>query len=417
MGGIVRASYKLCAWALLLFACHTPAEPDPFEVRAIPSTLREPVAEVVAANNAFACELYRVVCTEPGNLITSPYSVATALSMAYAGAAGTTGEEMGRVLHVPLGASHWHEASGALLESLNRGVSLGGYELSIANRLWGQTGYSFLEGLLAILRDAYEAPLELVDFAHDPEAARRLINRWVEGQTKGRITDVMPPGVITSLTRLVLANAIFFKGTWETRFDPDRTTSGPFWVSPGRSVLVPLMHMDHRLHRYASFPTFEVLELPYRGGDLSMVLVLPSEVDGLAALEAALSATMVEEWYAALGVQRIAVVLPKWSFAATFRLAEKLSTLGMPSAFDPMAADFSGMNGQRDLFLQEIVHKAFVAVNEEGTEASAATGIAVGITSAGSTFEATHPFLFLIRDNVTGSILFLGRVVDPTAPE
>ena len=403
------------AFLILVVACDNATEPDPFEIRAIPEELRGAADEVVAANNEFACDLYRAVSSEPGNLFMSPYSIATALSMTYAGAAGTTAQEMAQVLHIPGSAPQWHEASGALLESLNRGVSLGGYELAIANRLWGQTGYVFLEAFLTILRDAYQAPLEQLDFARDPEAARLIINQWVEDQTHDRIRDLIPPGVLDALTRLVLTNAIYFKGTWLTQFDPDDTEEGLFWVAPGQSVQAQLMRMEASAHRCASLPSLQVLELPYKGEDLSMVILLPYQIDGLPALEAEVTATKLDEWYDALYDAEVEIILPRWTFTSAFGLVDALSALGMPSAFDPFLADFSGMNGCRDLVVQDVIHKAFVAVNEEGTEAAAATAVVVGETSAGPSFEATHPFLFYIRDNVTGSILFLGRVVDPTA--
>jgi len=411
----MAATRMLLAFLILVVACDNATEPDPFEIRAIPEELRGAADEVVAANNEFACDLYRAVSSEPGNLFMSPYSIATALSMTYAGAAGTTAQEMAQVLHIPGSAPQWHEASGALLESLNRGVSLGGYELAIANRLWGQTGYVFLEAFLTILRDAYQAPLEQLDFARDPEAARLIINQWVEDQTHDRIRDLIPPGVLDALTRLVLTNAIYFKGTWLTQFDPDDTEEGLFWVAPGQSVQAQLMRMEASAHRCASLPSLQVLELPYKGEDLSMVILLPYQIDGLPALESEVTATKLDEWYDALYDAEVEIILPRWTFTSAFGLVDALSALGMPSAFDPFLADFSGMNGCRDLVVQDVIHKAFVAVNEEGTEAAAATAVVVGETSAGPSFEATHPFLFYIRDNVTGSILFLGRVVDPTA--
>lgn len=410
----MAATRVMLAFLILIVACNTATEPDPFKERAIPEDLRSAAAQVVAANNVFACDLYRAVSSEPGNLFMSPYSIATALSMTYAGAAGTTAQEMAQVLHIPASAPQWHEASGALLESLNRGVSLGGYELAIANRLWGQTGYVFLEAFLTILRDAYQAPLEQLDFARDPEAARLVINQWVEDQTHERIQDLLPQGVITALTRLVLTNAIYFKGTWLTQFDPEDTEEGLFWIAPGRSVPAQLMRMEATAHRCASLSSLQALELPYKGEDLSMVILLPNQIGGLAALEAEMTATKLGEWHDALHEAEVEVILPRWAFTSAFGLVDALSALGMPSAFDPFLADLSGMNGRRDLFVQDVIHKAFVMVNEEGTEAAAATAVVVGDTSAGPVFEATHPFLFYIRDNVTGSILFLGRVADPT---
>lgn len=411
----MRTVLLLPLFLILATACHHAAEPDPFKERAIPADLRDAATEVVAANNEFACDLYRAVSSPPGNLFMSPYSVATALSMTYAGAAGTTAQEMANVLHIPAGASQWHEASGALLASLNRGVTLGGYQLSIANRLWGQVGFVFLASFLTILREAYQAPLESLDFAADPEAARVTINTWVAQQTNDTIKDLIPPGILNPMTRLVLTNAIYFKGTWLTQFDPRATESGPFWITPTQSVSAPLMHMKKATHRGAYLDEVSLLELPYRGEDLSMVIVLPHERDGLPAVEASLTAQRLEQWYDSLHEADLEVILPRWTFTSAFTLKEALSALGMPSAFDPERADLSGMTGTAELFISSVIHQAFVAVNEEGTEAAAATAVTVDLTSMPGVFEATHPFLFYIRDNVTGSILFLGRVSDPTA--
>ena len=416
----MAATRMLLALLLLILACDNATEPDPFQVRAIPEELRDAADEVVAANNEFACDLYRAVSSEPGNLFMSPYSIATALSMTYAGAAGATAQEMAQVLHIPGSASQWHEASGALLESLNRGVSLGGYELSIANRLWGQTGWVFLDAFLSTLRDLYQAPLEQADFIADPEAARQIINQWVEDQTHDRIQELIPPDGLSDMTRLVLANAIYFKGTWLAQFDPDLTREGPFWLSPGVSVQAQFMSMKSTTQRFAHAyaPPSEVrlLELPYEGEDVSMVVLLPEDADGMAELEAALTVDQIDHWYGLIRECDVTeVLLPRWTVTSSFDLEPTLSDLGMPTAFIPAMADFSGMDDSQDLFIDHIRHKAFVQVNEEGTEAAAATEVDMGYTGLPPFFKADHPFLFYIRDNVTGSILFLGRVSDPTA--
>ena len=222
----------------------------------------------------------------------------------------------------------------------------------------------------------------------------------------------MPSGSVTADTRLVLASAIYFKGRWAARFDPARTRIAAFRTAGGEEAQVPMMSRSDTL-RFAARGGAMLLELPYLGRDLSMILLLPERPDGLPELEARMSAAALEEWLAEARVARIEVSLPRFRFASSFTLPEALRAMGMPSAFDPQAADFSGIDGARDLFISAAVHKAFVEVNEEGTEAAAATGISVGTTSMPPEFRADHPFLFLIRDRITGCVLFLGRVADP----
>lgn len=386
---------------------------DPFEARKLPDAVAADAALVVGGNNRFALDLYARLREAEGNLFASPFSVSTALAMTSAGAAGRTAEEMAAVLHLPEDAAARHRAFGALIASLDTGAGLGGYRLSIANRLWAQAGFPFLETFLATTRDHYRAALGTVDFSRDAEGARGAINAWVEEKTEGRIEDLMPRGSVTADTRLVLANAIYFKGRWAAPFDRDLTHSGPFHVGPGRTVEVPLMRR-HGTFRAAWAEGLAVLELPYEGADLSMLVILPDAEDGLPEVEGRLSPEAVDAWIGALRERGLVVTFPRFRVTSAFSLNAILAALGMPSAFDPDAADFSGMDGRRDLVIQAVVHKGFVEVNEEGTEAAAATGVSVGAVSAPLMFIADHPFLFLIRDNVTGSLLFIGRVVDPT---
>ncbi|MGH2571071.1 MAG: serpin family protein [bacterium] len=396
------------------------SSPDPFEARQLPEELRADAASVVQSGNRFAVDLYARLAPEPGNLFFSPFSVSTALAMTHAGARAVTAEEMARVLHFSLEPASLHPAYSALIRSLDTGSGLGGYRLNVANRLWGQTGYGFLEPFLAITRGDYGAELAQLDFVAAPEPARAEINGWVEERTEGKIVDLFPPGTIGELTRLVLVNAIYFKGSWADRFDEADTRSNPFHLSASASVDVPTMSQTGEFAR-ARVEDVDVLELPYQGGDVSMVILLPAAVDGLASLEARLTFENLTAWLAAVdGVEPrdVEVSLPRFRTRSSFLLNDVLASMGMPAAFDPFAADFSGMNGRRDLFVSVVVHQGFVEVSEEGTEAAAATGVveALGyITSAPPAFRVDHPFLFLIRDNLTGSVLFLGRIVDPSA--
>jgi serpin B len=396
----------------------TPADPvtphvDPFTERAVPADLAGEVARVVDANSRFAFDIYRVVRETPGNLFLSPYSISTAFAMVYAGARGETEAEIARVFHFDALQDSLHAAFGALQGSLDRGVNLGGYEVRVANRLWGQNGQPFRQPFLDVTREDYGAEMEVVDFARDPESVRAHINGWVLDRTAGRIEDLFPPRSITESTRLVLANAIYFKGKWQHPFDPADTHASEFTLSSGQRVPVPTMHMLDTL-ALAQPNGLSVLALPYGGGDLDMLLLLPASADGLEALEASLSLESLDDWSWRLATTPVEVALPRFGFTSEFSLIDPLSRMGMPVAFGG-DADFTGIRETGGLGITGAMHKAFVQVNEEGTEAAAATGVVVGETSAPvwPRFIADHPFLFLIRDRVTGSLLFLGRVADP----
>jgi serpin B len=290
-----------------------------------------------------------------------------------------------------------------------------GYELRIANRLWGQRGYGFLSSYLETTRENYGAELAQVDFDSQAEQVRREINAWVEEQTNDKIKDLIPSGALDSLTRLVLTNAVYFKGKWEHEFDKKATQDTPFTLSAGEKIDVPLMFQKKRF-RYGETGELQLLEMPYKGDDLSMLVLLPKKVDGLAAMEEKLSAESLAQWSSEMRRQEVRTYIPRFKLTEEFQLNSMLSALGMPSAFAPTKADFSGMNGKRDLYITAALHKAFVDVNEEGTEAAAATGIVIGVTSVRpepKVFRADHPFVFFIRHNPTGSILFMGRVTNP----
>ncbi|HEY8506075.1 MAG TPA: serpin family protein [Gemmataceae bacterium] len=377
--------------------------------------------EVVKGNNQFALDLYARLRERDGNLFLSPFSISTALAMTATGAEGRTLEQMQRVLHLPKDREATNAGFAALLKRLN---AAGGdaakrpYELAIANALWGAAGKKWRPEFLAATREHYGAGLREVDFTAT-EQARRTINAWVEEQTRDRIRDLIPKGVLNSDTKLVLTNAIYFKGQWEREFSRKATRPEKFYVSAGKTVEAPLMHRSGR-YRYGEAENLQFLELPYRGNALSMVVLLPREKTGLAAMEKELTDVNLTAWLGKLRPEpTVRVWLPRFKVTTAFRLADELKAMGMTDAFSRAAADLSGMTGERDLFVSEVVHKAFVEVNEEGTEAAAATGVIVAPTSAPiepkviPTFRADHPFVFLIRDNRSGSVLFLGRVTNP----
>jgi serpin B len=394
---------------------------------------------LVAGNTAFALDLYVRLKSADGNLFLSPYSISTCLAMTYAGARGETARQMAQVLHLQSAPPEVAKSFAALQGKLNEAQGGGGIELSTANGLWAQKQHVFLPAFLATARDLYRANLTEVDFSTAAEPARREINDWVSAQTRGKITDLLQPGVLNSATRLVLVNAIYFKGRWAEPFKPSQTAADFFTVSATQKVQAPLMHLKARF-RYAELDEFQMLELPYavdeppaRGGipapliappanspgiaHLSLVILLPKETEGLKQLENSLSETALTNWLAKGALREVEVFLPKFKMTAQFSLAQTLAGMGMPGAFSPQA-DFSGMDGGRDLFISAVVHKAFVDVNEEGTEAAAATGTVMALTALmprpAPVFRADHPFIFLIRDQLSGSVLFLGRVVDPT---
>jgi len=415
---------RLLSWGAFLLAipllgcsAKNPLQPDPvdpIQERQLAPQVAADAVPLVEANNRFAFDLYARLRDQGGNLFLSPFSVSTAFGMTYAGAAGQTAEEMANVFHFPLPQERLHPTFGALVKSLDRGIALGGYELRLANRTWGQRGFPFRDEFVRITREDYGAELQQADFAGDAETARRTINAWVAERTKDRIRDLFPQGTIDGYTRLVLANAIYFKGLWATQFDRAKTQDALFYLSATNAVSVPTMKREGKA-RIAWLSSAAMLELPYKGGDLSMLIVLPHRFDGFPELETSLTSEALRDAIAALKETpgEIPIAIPRFRIESKFMLGRTLSDMGMPSAFSD-AADFSGIDGRRDLHIAAAIHQSFVEVNEEGTEAAAATGVSVGITSLPPmSFIANHPFLFVIHDNVTGSILFMGRVTDP----
>ncbi len=341
------------------------------------------ITSVSQSANQFAFDLYaKLRAAGDANLFFSPQSISTALAMTYSGARGETAAQMSKALHFTLTGDKLAKAEAALLKQLNEAGKKGVYQLNIANRLWGQKGYKFLDDFLNTLRDDYDADLEQLDFASQTEQARQTINTWVEKATSGKIKDLIPRGALNSATSLVLTNAVYFKGNWEHQFQSDFTKSAPFSVSADKKIDVPLMyqkaHFQFGKKKLSSGEGIEILALPYKDQELSMVLLLPDQIDGLSALEKELTADSFKKWSDGLGTPEVKVWLPKFKMSAQFDLSDPLSALGMPLAFSPDKADFSGMDGKRDLYITSVVHKAYVDVNEQGTEAAAATGVIVG---------------------------------------
>lgn len=372
-------------------------------------------------NAAFALDLYDQLREEEGNLFFSPHSISTALAMTSAGAREETREQMEKTLRFSLEGMAVHKAFSALNTRLNSLQDSGEVELLAANSLWPQEG-EILDDYLTLIETCYDAVVETVDYK-DPasrEAARKRINQWVEDRTRDKIRDLVPEGVLDALTRLVLVNAVYFKGVWSLPFMEDATTAAPFFATPETQVEVPMMRQKARFG-YAKIGDLQVLELPYGEGDLSMIVALPLKIDGLDQLETRLDLGSLSEWRKRMRPQKVDVFLPKFKMSDQFRLNTVLKQLGMTAAFSPEKANFAGIDGRPDrLYIAAALHKAFVEVNEAGTEAAAATAVVVGARSLAPpeevpVFRADHPFLFLIQEKQTGSILFMGRVEDPSA--
>ncbi len=378
------------------------------------------LADLVQGNSAFAFDLYQALRAEGGNLFYSPYSISLALAMTYAGARSETEAEMAEALHFLLAQERLHPAFstlGAALASRGEGAEGKdgqGFRLNIVNALWGQEGYEFLSSFLDLLAENHGAGIRPLDFANAPEEARLTINDWASNQTEGRIEDLIPPGIINTLTRLVLTNAIYFNAAWAHPFELEMTQDGPFHLLDGSQVTVPMM-TETASFSYAQGSGYQAVELPYDGWELSMVILLP-EAGGFETFEATLDAGQVDAILQELAHRQVALTMPRFEFESDFSLKETLSALGMPTAFTGNA-DFSGMTGNRELFIAEVIHKAFVSVDEAGTEAAAATAVIMELTGAPEMplqVTVDRPFIFLIRDIETGAILFVGRVVDPS---
>lgn len=348
----------------------------------------------------------------------SPHSLSIALAMTYAGARERTAQQMAQALHFTLPPPSLHAAFGALDLELGRrtekAVESGqAFKLNVVNALWGQRGYAFLPAYLDLLAESYGAGLSLLDFASEPEASRASINGWVSKRTESRIPELIPAGAVTSATVLVLTNAIYFNASWELPFEPGDTTDGSFARLDSSPVAARLMHQTKE-HRYAEGDGWQALELPYVGQDVSMLVLLPAS-GRFPEVRAKLDAPMLASVVAGLQTRLVVTTLPRFQLRTQLAVKATLQALGMTDAFQGGVADFSGMDGARGLFVQDVVHEAFVSVDEKGTEAAAATAVIVGRTSIPeqATFTADRPFLFVIRDNPTGAVLFLGQVTSP----
>ena len=413
----------------------TPVLPAPTAVEALRSDKDRSVSsvgsadlrELVRGNYAFAFDLYRALSDGQGNLFYSPFSISQALAMTSAGARGETQRQMMDTLHHRLPQSSLHPTFNALDRTLaSRGQAPGGapndageagqhFRLNIANAVWGQDGYHFLPGFLDVLAEHYGAGMMAADFAGAPDVSRVRINDWVAEETEGKIKDLLPPRTIERSTRLVLTNAIYFNASWLWPFSPRDTKVRPFYLDGGGTVGVPMMtETTKEFYAYARDDGYQVVDVPYSWGEMSMTILLPDE-GALGEFEDSLDSEMLDRIIDNIETDYVTLTMPLFEFESEFSLGDTLAGMGMADAFGD-GADFSGMTGSRDLWISEVVHKAFVSVDEEGTEAAAATGVVMLESGPGKepiAVTVDRPFIFIIRDHGTGTVLFVGRVSNP----
>jgi len=412
--------------AIMLFGLVACAQPVSSEVLqsdkqrvTSPVATQAGLATLVDGNSAFAFGLYQALREADGNLFYSPYSISLALAMTYAGARGETEKQMTDTLHFDLLQNRLHPAFNNLDLELGRrgqgakGKDGEGFRLHIVNAIWGQKDFKFLPEFLDLLAENYGAGLRTLDFMKASEQSRIIINKWVSDQTEERIKDLIPQGTIDELTRLVLTNAIYFNAAWQYPFEKDATSNSAFYLLNGDKITVPMMRQAESFG-YAEGDGYQVVELPYDGRELSMLVLLP-QTNRFELFEESLNAQRVDDIVKNLNTREVVLTMPKFEFESSFGLKKTLTAMGMPVAFSA-GADFSGMTGNPDLFIGEVLHKAFVSVDEVGTEAAAATAVIMELTAMpGEPVEVTidRPFIFLIRDIESATILFIGRVVNP----
>jgi len=375
----------------------------------------------IDSNNEFACNLYSELKDASGNIFFSPFSISTALAMTYEGARTDTEKQIAETLHFQQ-RSVAHKAFNKLDLSLAEQSKQsktenkkGGFKLEIANSIWAQKDFKWLPAFLDVLKINYGAGIFTADFIRETEKYRLKINKWVEEKTHDKIKDLLQPGVLNDMTRMVLVNAIYFYGQWLLEFDKENTHDGDFTLFDNSRIKVPFMHQTEE-YFYSENELFQSLEMRYKDCDLAMLVLLP-KIEKFSELESKLDNALLKEAIDKLESREVILTFPKVKMDAQFELASILASMGMPDAFTEQA-DFSGMDGARDLFISHVIHKAFVAIDERGTEAAAATAVLMELTAAPAPtepveFKADHPFIFLIRDKQTGSILFLGRILDP----
>ncbi len=421
---------------LLTAACQViPETPDPKEIddpgtyvssglqrEMAPDVDAEQLEQIAFDNTAFALAFYDLIREYDENLIFSPFSLSLALSMTLAGAETSTQQAMLEALQFSMDEGEIHPTFNALLlaieasQTIDDEVEGGRFQLNIANSIWGQDGFDFKERFLDTLAVNYDAGLYIVDYISDPESARLAINEWVEEKTEDKILDLIPPNAITPLTRLVLANAIYFNGSWLHPFDLAETSPGPFKTLEGSEISVDMMKLFNENLLYTKGNDFQAVRLPYLSSDFAMTLIIPDS-GALETVAGALSTSFLSELSNNMRSELINLEMPKYDFETEINANDVLIALGMEEAFDPDLSDFKGIADVEDLHISDVLQKATIIVDEEGTEAAAATAVIVGVESMPIddpiSLVVDRPFFFMIQHIPTGTILFMGHVVQP----
>jgi serpin B len=385
-----------------------------------PDVPQSDLSTLVDGNNTFALNLYQSLISQDGNIVFSPYSISLALAMTYAGAVGETEKQMSEVLHYKLSQDRLHPAFNQLDLELTLEGKAGSkngqpLQIDIANALWAEKTFIFLQKYLDLIAENYGAGIQLADFVNQPETVRADINQWVSDQTHKKILDLIPAGAIDPTIKLVLVNAIYFNADWERQFDPMNTKDVPFHLLDGSTIPVKMMVNDSLDVPYSMGNGYQALELKYSGGTAVMDILVPDS-GNFDVFESQLNMQNLDDTLNSLQPASLSLGLPKFSFDTSFDLGKTLSELGMSNAFDPSLADFSGLTGEHDLFISKVLHQALVKVDEKGTEAAAATSVIMAPTSimqSNKILMIDRPFIFLIRDTTSKQVLFMGRVLNP----
>ncbi len=404
--------------AALYMLAKQPELPPHKDITPVTMPGNQTYGSVVEANNQFAVDLYQRYRSKDGNMMFSPFSISSALAMTYEGARGRTAEEMRNVMHFPGDIGVLRSGYSSIYDRLNRVDRP--YKLSTANSLWAQKDYPFVADYFGTVEKYYDGKVTNLDFKSDTENSRKTINQWVEDKTYDRIKDIIPEGFLSPMTRLVLTNALYFNASWLSTFEDAATDDREFKTGTGSSVKARMMHKTG-YYNYGETGVLQILEMPYEGDDLSMLVILPKG-DRLQGLESSISTANLADWKNSMKQEYVELSLPKFKYENKYFMAQDLKAMGMPTAFTYPAADFTGMSPTKELYIDEVIHQTFIEVSESGTEAAAATAV---IMVAGASpvhmelpepkiFNADHPFIFLIQEKSSGNILFMGRLTDPS---
>jgi serpin B len=392
------------AFGMTLFS----GDPEPLSSKTDPKAIAD-------GNNRFMVKAYKILSEKDENIFISPYSISSALAMTYAGSSGKTEKEMGTALEFSANNTNFHENFGISTRSINSIGEKGEIQLTVANSLWMADGYKFTDEFLRINKTFYQTEMTNLNFA-ESEKSRKTINDWVAEKTKDKIKDLIPEGILDALTKLVLTNAVYFKAEWSEQFKKHNTQESVFYTYGGETR-TEMMNLKNRF-KYMQNSELQFIEIPYKGGDASMFVLLPKNKDGLKAIEKKLTSDDLDKYVSELKSTEVNLFFPKYKMSLSYELRDLMRKLGMKEAFSK-SADFSKMNGNKDLYISAIIHKTFIAVDEQGTEAAAATAVVMRMKSMPpqddfATFKADHPFFYFIKERSSGTILFAGRVTDPS---